>query len=79
MAANQLGLKKAAIQYPQSKQRFFFSLSIISIKMLVIIREGTVFCFRQDLDLCIRKLVEHSLLKFCPQSNFTKRTCGQWV
>ena len=25
MTANQLGLKKVAIQYPQRKQRFFFS------------------------------------------------------
>jgi len=79
MAANQLGPKKAAIQNPQSKQRFFFPLRIISIKLLVFITDGSVFCFRQDLDLCILTLEEYYLLKFCPQPNFTKRTCGQWV
>lgn len=78
MAANQLGLKKAAIQYPQSKQRFFLS-ALLVLNCWSLLTDGSVFRFRQDLDLCIRTLVEYYLLKCCPQPNFTKRTCGQWV
>ena len=75
MAAKPLGSKKAVIQYPQSKQRFFF-LSTISIKLSVFISDGIILCFRQELDLCIRTIVEYFLLKFWPQPNFTRRMSG---